>query len=96
MYKKKASKTQSSKVVFKVQIAAGNKNIKLNPNNFKGLKEVSVVSTKGVFYKYLYGSTSDYNEAKENLKVAKSKGYNTAYLIAFKDGKKITIQEALK
>lgn len=93
---KKASKTQSSKVVFKVQIAAGNKNIKLNPNNFKGLKEVSVVSTKGVFYKYLYGSTSDYNEAKENLKVAKSKGYNTAYLIAFKDGKKITIQEALK
>ena len=93
---KKASKIESSKVVFKVQIAAGNKNIKLNPNNFKGLKEVSVVSTKGVFYKYLYGSTSDYNEAKENLKVAKSKGYNTAYLIAFKDGKKITIQEALK
>jgi N-acetylmuramoyl-L-alanine amidase len=30
------------------------------------------------------------------LKEAKSKGYNSAFLIAFKNGEKISIQEALK
>ena len=40
--------------------------------------------------------TSDYKTAKQNLEVAKSKGYTSAYLIAFKDGEKISIQEALK
>jgi N-acetylmuramoyl-L-alanine amidase len=46
-------------------------------------------------YKYAYGSTSDFSIAKD-LKVVQSKGYTSAYIIAFKDGKNITIQEALK
>ena len=50
----------------------------------------------GSFYKYSYGSTSDYNNAKENLKEVKSKGYSSAYIIAFRDGKDITVEEALK
>lgn len=93
---KQESKTQNSDVIFKVQFATGNKNIKLNPSNFKGLKNVSMTTSNGVLYKYAYGSTSDYNTAKEDLKVVKSKGYTSAYIIAIKDGKNITIQEALK
>jgi N-acetylmuramoyl-L-alanine amidase len=93
---KQESKTQNSDVVFKVQFAAGNKNIKLNPTNFKGLKNVSVTTSNGSLYKYAYGLTSDYNTAKQDLKVVKSKGYASAYIIAFKDGKNISIQEALK
>ena len=38
--KKGEARTPNSDVVFKVQFAAGNKNIKLNPSNFKGLKNV--------------------------------------------------------
>lgn len=83
-------------MVFKVQFAAGNKNIKLNPSNFKGLKNVAVRTKNGSLYKYSYGSTSDYNNAKENLKEVKSKGDSSAYIIAFRDGKNITIEEALK
>lgn len=83
-------------MVFKVQFAAGNKNIKLNPSNFKGLKNVSMTTSNGALYKYAYGSTSDYKTAKEDLKVVKSKGYTSAYIIAIKDGKNISIQEALK
>lgn len=90
------SKKESSGVVFKVQIAAGNKNIKLKQVNFKGLNNVSVTTANGTFYTYLYGATSDYKIAKQNLEVAKSKGYGSAYLIAFKNGEKISIQEALK
>jgi N-acetylmuramoyl-L-alanine amidase len=50
------------------------------------------------FYKdkYMYGETSNYDEAKRLLSEAKSKGYSSAFLIAFKNGKKVSIQDALK
>ncbi|PWA04077.1 N-acetylmuramoyl-L-alanine amidase family protein [Flavobacterium psychrotolerans] len=83
-------------VIFKVQIAAVGKKIELTPSNFKGLKNVSINSDNGALYKYTYGETSDYDTAKLNLQEAKSKGFATAYLIAFKEGKKISVQEALK
>jgi N-acetylmuramoyl-L-alanine amidase len=79
-----------------VQIAAVGKKIETTPSNFKGLSNVSVMTENGTMYKYMYGSTSDYDTAKRNLEEAKAKGYSGAYLIAFRDGKKITIQEALK
>jgi N-acetylmuramoyl-L-alanine amidase len=86
----------ASGIVFKVQIAAVGKKIETTPSNFKGLSNVSVMTENGTMYKYMYGSTSDYDTAKRNLEEAKAKGYSGAYLIAFRDGKKITIQEALK
>ena len=94
--KKSETRTQNSEVVFKVQFAAGNKNIELNPSNFKGLKNVSVRTNNGSFYKYAYGATTDYNVAKQDLKEVKSKGYSSAYIIAFRDGKNISVEEALK
>jgi N-acetylmuramoyl-L-alanine amidase len=84
----------SSEVVFKVQLSATGKKLELTPANFKGLNNVSVIS-EGTLYKYSYGETSDYNTAKQNLQEAKSKGFTTAYLVAYKDGKRITVQEAL-
>jgi len=89
-------KKETSGVIFKVQIAAVGKKIELIPSNFKGLKNVAVNTDNGAFYKYTYGETSDYDTAKRNLEEAKSKGFDSAYLIAFKDGKKISVQEALK
>ncbi|SCY12100.1 N-acetylmuramoyl-L-alanine amidase [Flavobacterium caeni] len=82
--------------IFKVQIAAVGRKIDTTPSNFKGLSGVSVMTDNGTLYKYTYGSTPDYETAKRNLEEAKAKGYTGAYLIAFRDGKKISIQEALK
>lgn len=93
---KEVTKASSSEVVFKVQLAAGKRKIELKPANFKGLSDVSCMTESGDFYKYVYGTTSDYGEAKRNLEIAKSKGYASAYLIAFKDGLKISVQEAIK
>lgn len=87
---------QISTIVFKVQIAAANKKLELVPSNFKGLNNVQATTDNGQLYKYTYGETSDYETAKRNLDEVKSKGYTSAYLIAFKDGKKISVQEALK
>ena len=92
---KKATKSiEASGVVYKVQLSASTKKIALTPSNFKGLKDISMVS-ENKYYKYMYGQTPNYNEAKKQLEEAKSKGYDSAYLIAFKNGTKISVQEAL-
>jgi N-acetylmuramoyl-L-alanine amidase len=82
-------------VVFKVQIASSSKKMDLDPSNFKGLKNVDIESNGAVF-KYTYGQTTDYFEAKKNLSEVKSKGYDSAFLIAFKNGKSISVKEATK
>ena len=89
-------KSKNADIVFKIQFAAGNQNIKLVPSNFKGLKNVSVRTNNGKFYKYAYGDTDDYSQAKKDLKEVKSKGYTSAYIIAFRDGKNVSVEEALK
>ena len=48
----------------------------------------------GNFYKYTYGETEDYDIAKKNLSEAKAKGYSSAYIIALRDGEKISVKEA--
>ena len=82
-------------VVFKVQIAASSKGIEPKPYNFKGLKDVSREKVGSVF-KYYYGYTSDYTQIKQLQEKAKSKGYIDCFVVAFKDGKKIDVSEALK
>ena len=47
-------------------------------------------------YKYMYGETSDYDEAQKQMQEARNKGFNSAFLIAFRNGEKISIQEAIK
>jgi N-acetylmuramoyl-L-alanine amidase len=92
---KQQIKADSTGTVFKVQISASSKKLKLTPSNFKGLKNVSISNGTSV-YKYMYGETSDYDEAKKYLQEAKEKGYNSAFLIAFKNGKSLPVQDALK
>ena len=81
--------------IFKIQLSASKKRLALEPRNFKGLKEVTSVYEDNV-YKYLYEETSDYENAKNQLKEVKSKGYDSAFVIAFKNGKRISVQEAIK
>jgi N-acetylmuramoyl-L-alanine amidase len=85
----------SSEASFKVQLSASGKKIDLIPSNFNGLSTISV-TYDGSIYKYMYGETTNYQEAKRLLLEAKSKGYSTAFVIAFKNGKKVSVQEALK
>lgn len=82
-------------VVFKVQIAVISKKQNLDPKNFKGLKNISMERSDGNF-KYFYGETSDYEVARKLLEEAKAKGYTSAFLVAYKKGAKIDMQEAIK
>ena len=80
--------------LFKVQLSATRKRVELVPINFKGLNNVSVTYEGGV-YKYMFGETTDYNEAKKYLSESKAKGYASAFLIAFKNGAKVNIQDVI-
>ncbi|HSQ47375.1 MAG TPA: N-acetylmuramoyl-L-alanine amidase [Lutibacter sp.] len=84
-----------SKIIFKVQIASGANKIETKSSNFKGLKNVERVQADGSF-KYYLGSTSDYTEIKKMHELAKSKGYSSAFIVAFENGKKIPVEDVIK
>lgn len=92
--KKTTNNLDVSGIIYKVQLSASIKKVALTPSNFNGLNDISMVS-ENKYYKYMYGETPDYNEAKKKLEEAKTKGYSSAYLIAFKNGTKISVQDAL-
>ncbi|MFV8325828.1 N-acetylmuramoyl-L-alanine amidase family protein [Flavobacterium sp. ZS1P14] len=94
-FKRPMKSMDSAAALFKVQLSASVRKVELAPRNFKGLKNISVDYDNRV-YKYMYGETSNYEEAKKQLQDAKDKGYDSAFLIAFKNGEKISIEEALK
>lgn len=80
---------------FKVQLIASIKKTTLEPKNFKGLKNVTMIYENNI-YKYFYEETTSYDAAKKYLEEAKGKGYGAAYLVATRDGEKISIQDAIK
>ncbi|GGW62523.1 N-acetylmuramoyl-L-alanine amidase [Winogradskyella epiphytica] len=82
-------------VIFKVQIAASSRALDPKPYNFEGLSDISREKA-GNIYKYFSGSTSDYNEVKRLQDKARSKGFPGAFVVAYKEGKKISVSEALK
>ena len=81
-------------VDFKVQISSSSKKVKTASYNFKGLKGIERVRV-GAHHKYYYGKTSDYNKVLELKKQAKAKGYTSAFIVAFKYGKKVSVREVL-
>jgi len=85
----------SYEATFYVQFAAGRKKLKLEPYNFKGLENVTRIKESGLF-KYRYGKSNSHKEIQNHLITAKEKGYKGAFIVAYLDGKKISIEDALK
>ncbi len=81
-------------ITFKVQIAAGSNKLETKSYNFKGLDNISR-EQDGNLYRYFYGSTSDYNEAKRLQEVAKNK-FSSCFIVAYKDGKRVELTDVLK
>ena len=92
---KKVEKATEKGIVFKIQISASTKELATSPSNFKGLSPISVEST-GSLFKYFYASEKNYDVAKQKLEEAKKKGYASAFIVAYKDGIKINVTDAIK
>ncbi len=84
-----------SNIEFKVQIASGSNKIETKSYNFNGLDNVERIKV-GSSYKYYLGSTSDYNEIQKIQQLAKSKGYASAFIVAFENGKRISVEDVFK
>lgn len=82
-------------VIFRVQLAASKRKTDPKPRNFKGLKDVIREKEDGLF-KYYYGETADYNKIQLMKTFVRKKGYSSAYIVAFKKGKKVDLPEVLK
>lgn len=92
---KPVDKVQESGVVFKVQLMASGKNIALEGSNFNGLNELSREPYKNMF-RYMYGNASTFEAAKKLKQDADAKGYTTSYIVAYKNGVRVPITDALK
>lgn len=89
------NKNSITNIVFKVQLAASRRALDPKPYNFNGLNEVSREKTDNL-YRYYYGNTTDYHQVQQLQIQAQNKGYKTAFITAFKDGKRVKVSEALK
>lgn len=79
--------------VFKIQILTSTKSLSLHDKQFKGLKGIEYYKEKGL-YKYTYGASTDYNEILR-LKRSISSKIKDAFIIAFKNGKKMDTIKAI-
>lgn len=75
-----------SEVVFKVQL--GVFSTEKSMNTFGSLQAVHF-NKVGKYYKYYSGKFSSEADARVNIKKAQEKGFTGAFLVRFKDGKKL-------
>ena len=82
-------------IIYKVQIMASAKNLPLRPDSFNGLNRVAKEPYKNL-YRYVYGSTKSMREAKMMKSNADLKGYTTSFIVAYRDGERISLKEIPK
>jgi N-acetylmuramoyl-L-alanine amidase len=82
-------------VVFKIQIATSSIKTELIPANFNGLEGVDLYEAGGLF-RYTYGKEKNMGDANSLQLQLKDKGFKDAFIVAFKDGVRIPISEAIK
>jgi N-acetylmuramoyl-L-alanine amidase len=82
-------------VWFRVQVHTSPHLLKDNAKDFRGLKRVEHYIYSGQ-YKYVVGKTQSFNEAKVGMKAMQAKGFTDAFIVAFENGVRIDLKEALK
>ena len=74
-------------------MASGYK-LRTNDPQLKGQKEADFYQEGGL-YKYTVGSSTDYS-AISQLRKTLTSSFPQAFIVAFKDGKKMNVQEAIQ
>lgn len=85
----------SSKPIFKIQILASDRVLPQNSKQFKGLKPVSWYKENGMI-KYTFEEDEDYNKILRIKRKVVDPKFKDAFIIAFKNGKKLNINQAIK
>ena len=93
--KEKEPEKNTSDITFMIQIETSEKKIPLTSSRFKGL-DVFEYQQEG-FYKYAVGNfANDFANASAYKNEMREKGFQHAFVIAFKNGSRIDLNTALK
>ena len=90
----KADPTSGSRPIFKVQIGASSQQLPPDSPEFKGLANVESYQENGMV-KYTVGASPDFNEINRLRKSIFDK-FPEAFVIAFKDGAKMDVVQAIR
>jgi N-acetylmuramoyl-L-alanine amidase len=81
-------------VSFSVQIASSSELLGVQPQNFKGVSGVQYYLDGGM-YRYTVGRFAKFADAKSLQKEMIDKGFDSAFVVAFQEGKRIDLKKAL-
>ncbi|APD08181.1 N-acetylmuramoyl-L-alanine amidase [Flavobacteriaceae bacterium UJ101] len=87
--------TSKEGIVYKVQLMSSKKWINKKSSNFKGLQDIERVQNDNGIYIYTYGKTSSYSAIKKKQKEARGKGYKDCFIIALKNGERVSVKSTL-
>ena len=85
---------KDSRPVFKVQIFVCDHRLKNNDRRFRNLSPVDCYRENGLF-KYTYGSSTNYADIRKSQKEIADRFPDT-FIVAFVDGQRVNLQEAIK
>jgi hypothetical protein len=85
----------NQEIIFKVQIISSDTLLAINSSKLMGLKNVWVYEDGGL-YKYTVGNEKDLKSASVLQSELRRKGFVGAFVVAFKNGKRIPIRDARK
>lgn len=91
---KKAVPAPKDAPVFKLQIFVGNRNLRKGDAHFKGETEFDSFQ-EGNLVKYTLGASTNYNEIYR-LRKEKLEKFPEAFIIAFKNGEKYDVNQAIR
>jgi len=89
------SDTKNQEIIFKVQIISSNTRLETNSPQLKGLKNVWEYTESGLF-KYTVGNQKDLISASALQSEFRRYGFSDAFVVAFKNEKRIPVREALR
>lgn len=86
-------KVEKPEIIFKIQLAASPAELETSNKKWSKIQFVEVRKEKNL-YKYLTGSHTDYSIALKNRNEVLTKGFNGAFIVAYKEGQRISLQVA--
>lgn len=87
-----SNSSSESGVVLRVQLGAYSK--RLSKSVFRDVPDLIEIKTEDGLYKYMTGSFKTVDQAAKHKVEMLLKGYQGAFITAYKDGKRITLKEA--
>ena len=83
----------ASGVEYRVQFLSSDKELKANARELKGLTDYTYYIQKGV-YRYTTGNFQKVNDAVNYQKKVREMGFKDAFIVAFNNGERISLQQA--